>query len=142
MNRRPASVSILVGFFSIISAVSILLFLRTVFITGDAAAPGDAPPIHAAATPDTPAETWIPSSAMPIIGLIFWVITFVCAVNILDGANWARWLFAVTSVLLFACDLIVYSHHFLPYVPATAYRFVVILFLFLPTANDYFKQPD
>jgi hypothetical protein len=154
MYRRPASVSILVGFLSIISAVSILFFLRTVFVTGDVGAPGDAPAIPPAAmadtgdttdtgiTADTAEGPWIPRSAMPIIGLVFSVISFVCAVNILDGANWARWLFTVTSLLFFACDLIVYSHHFLPYLPSTAYRLVVIIVLFLPTANDFFKHPD
>jgi len=77
--------------------------------------------------------------------LAFAILTFVCGVNILNGANWARWLYTGYCVCLFIFDLIFFSHiadqfglgHF---VLSAFVHGIVIFFLFLPKANDFFSS--
>jgi len=71
------------------------------------------------------------------------IIFFVCSVNILNGANWARWFYAVTSGCLFILDGLVFIEHYSILVALIAIlRVGVVILLFLPDANDYFSSPQ
>lgn len=149
MFKRPAYISILVGFLSLFCAGMILFCLRIVFVSTD---PGDfdsavAPPAPvataAAADEATSDSSPVPKTVPPFVMLAYAILTFVCTVNMLDGANWARWLYTVAWVLLLIFNFSIYDWpHFLHRALAFAiiYGFV-IPFLFLPAANDFFKSP-
>jgi hypothetical protein len=146
--KRPPYISILVGFLSIFCVVMVFYFLHIVFTTGpadDTGAPSVQTP-EAKAAADVAAVTAevpvIPKPVMPFIGLAYSIIAFVCTVNMLEGANWARWLYTVSFLLLLICYILEYSEHFLPFVPALVARGFVIPFLFFPGANDFFRSQD
>ncbi len=66
-------------------------------------------------------------------------IKLVAGINILRGANWARLLWAIWYVL----DLLVSTSLSLDKnfsLTSFIIQFLVILFLFLPGANEYFTQ--
>jgi CHASE2 domain-containing sensor protein len=142
----------MVGFLSIFSVVMVFIFLQAAFKIGDTSdVPQPVPQTpeaiakaqaKAAADAAEAANQIIPKSAMPLVGLIYSVIAFICTVNMLDGANWARWLYTVSYLLILICDIMVYSDHFIPYIPALFVRGIVIPFLFFPAANDFFKTPN
>ncbi len=128
----------------------LLQSLKIVFLSDSDSAPTAAPtapvsPAKAAADAEAAAVEAarpIPTKAMPFIFLVYSIIAFVCMVNMLDGANWARWLYTVTFLLLFICLTVEFSDKFLPHVITLVARGFVIPFLFLPSANDFFRQSD
>ena len=147
MFKRPAYVSIVVGFISIYAAVMMMVSLRQVFLSGESDVPKPVPavvsPEKAAADAAAAAEEAakpIPTKAMPFIVLVYSIIAFVCMVNMLDGANWARWLYTVAFLVMLICDILDYSSHFLPVLANLVVRGIVIPFLFLPGANDFFRS--
>ena len=137
----------MVGFLSIYSVIMILVSLRMAFledvgstppVASEAAVPKDA--TAEAKPPEAPKP--IPTTAMPFIALAYAVLSFVCTVNMLEGANWARWLYTVSFLLILICDILDFSDHFLPLLPALVVRGIVIPFLFLPGANEFFRRQD
>jgi hypothetical protein len=65
-------------------------------------------------------------------------ITFLCGVFILKGANWARWLYTVISVAIPVADVILLRSHFGGIIFGIAFRFLLIVLLFLTNSNEYF----
>ena len=80
------------------------------------------------------------SDGLPFIMLVIsGGIKLVAGINILRGANWARLLWAIWYVL----DLLVSTSLSLDKnfsLTSFIIQFLVILFLFLPGANEYFTQ--
>ena len=143
MFKRPAYISILVGFLSIYFALMLLLSLRTVFLSGASDdSPKPAQPAVVEQAPVSADQTLIPVAAVPFIGLVFAIIGFVCMVNMLDGANWARWLYTVSFLLNLTCGILTFSNHLLPFLVSAIIQGVVVPCLFLPAANEFFKQPN
>ena len=147
MFKRPAYISILVGFLSIYSVIMILVCLRLAFL----ADVDDTPPIASAtvapneASADAPPPEGpkpIPVKAMPFIALAFAVLSFICTVNMLEGANWARWLYTISFLLILIVDILDFSDHIFPYLPSLIIRGIVVPFLFLPGANEFFRRQD
>ena len=58
----------------------------------------------------------------------------------LQGANWARWLFVVEAVLGSAAMTYFFSDNIKPMVTTFVFRVICIVILFLPAANRYFES--
>ena len=122
MYRRPESVAA-IGYLLVIGGC--LELLHTLFnLTGS----------------DLPSYFPGRPSALSIsLGGISASIGLIAGLNILRGQNWARWLYAGMCVALLAFDLTYLLDNFYMLVPATVIRAIIIIFLFLPGANKYFR---
>jgi hypothetical protein len=115
---------------SIASAVMIFLTIRLVFLSED--------PIFK----QTDDGQTVMGSLPLFVGLGISVINFVCAVNILDGANWARWIYTVTAIGEFVFQLEAFQHLNIVMWASVCFRCMMILFLFLPDSNEFFRSPN
>jgi hypothetical protein len=127
MHRRPISISALGGCLSIGSAVMILIMIRLVFLSED--------PLY-----KQTADGQSVMGSLPLfVGLGGSIINFICAVNILDGANWARWVYTLTAIgmCIFQVEAFIVLN-VLQWM-GFAFRSIMIIFLFLPGANEFFR---
>jgi hypothetical protein len=127
MHRRPLSVSIIGWILTIMGVLSTLGAFMSLFMLDD-------PRVQQAA-----AASAVPLPVQLAVSIGTCIITFVCGVNILSGANWARWLYAVwcAALLVFAA---LFSPNKLMIIPTVLIQGTIILFLFLPRANAYFSR--
>lgn len=123
MSSRPDYVSVIGLFLSLGGGLGLLSFLLLLGIS------------------DQP--SYLPKSSNPL-GLASYglssVVSLVCGINILSGANWARWLYTGTCVFLFVFDLLFYTDKLYAFVPSAVFRCLAIALLFLPRANRYFRE--
>jgi hypothetical protein len=128
VSRRPLSISIVGWFLSIGGVLLILGSLKLLFLSDD-------PRVQKAMEGYA-----IPGNVIVAMEGVVAVTSFVCGVNILNGANWARWLYTISCGCFLIYDIFLFSNHFLLLLPATIVRGVFITFLFLPDANDFFSS--
>jgi len=132
MYRRPVYVSLAGWFLTFSSALALLFSIRMLFMS-DGSSIGK--PIDGRV---------ITNNDLAIFALVVSVLTFICGVNILDGANWARWFYTVMAVFLFVADGLIFlylPHNFLYLIPSEIERVTMIICFFLPGANRFFS-PD
>jgi hypothetical protein len=129
VHRRPVSISILGGYMSIASAVMVFMAIRMVFLSED--------PLYK----QTDDGQTVMGSLPLFVGLGISVINFVCAVNILDGQNWARWIYTVTAVCQFVFQLEAFTHLSAVMWVSVCFRCMMIFFLFTADANEFFRNP-
>jgi hypothetical protein len=115
---------------SIASVVMIVIAIRLVFLNED-------PLFKETADGDT-----VLGSLPIFVGLGVSVINFICAVNILDGKNWARWVYTVTAVGQFVFQFEAFEQLNAVMWTSVCFRCVLIVFLFLPDANEFFRNPN
>jgi hypothetical protein len=127
MHRRPVSISVLGGCLSIGSAAMILIMIRLVFLSEDS--------LYKQADDGQSVMGSLPL----FVGLAASLINFICAVNILDGANWARWVYTLTAIGMcifqFEAFTVLNAIQWMGF----AFRAIMIIFLFLPGANEFFR---
>jgi hypothetical protein len=132
MHIRPLSVSIVGWLVSIGGVLGILSSLKVVFLTDDS---------HLLTAPQH-------TTISAVVELVLSVVIFVCGVNILNGANWARWLYTGICVCLFILDLLATfvasgrpGHLALfALVRGTVVHGTAIILLFLPDSDDFFTS--
>jgi TRAP-type uncharacterized transport system fused permease subunit len=73
---------------------------------------------------------------MGVLSLLF----FISGVYILQAKRWARWLYVATCVLYLGYCFVFFSENYLTLVPSTVLYLILVVFLFLPKANDYFAE--
>jgi hypothetical protein len=68
----------------------------------------------------------------------------VCGVNILNGANWARWFYVGWCILNLVAGFIFVPNKMLLLAPILALfvQAIIITVLFLPAANEFFSPPE
>jgi hypothetical protein len=66
-------------------------------------------------------------------------ISLLAGAYILRGANWARMLWTIWCIFLVILSLFISPDKNL-FLPGLIFQFLIIFFLFLPGANDYFGQ--
>ena len=76
----------------------------------------------------------------PFVGLTFSAITLVAGINVFQGHNWARWLYAVSVFTFLVYDFTYFWGALYTLVPALVIRFLIVILLFLPDANRYFRS--
>jgi hypothetical protein len=127
MHRRPVSISVLGGCLSIGSAAMILIMIRLVFLSEDS--------LYKQADDGQSVMGSLPL----FVGLAASLINFICAVNILDGANWARWVYTLTAIGMCIFQFEVFATLNVIQWLAMGFRAIMIIFLFLPGANEFFR---
>jgi len=126
MHRRPDSVLIICIMCMILGGISLVAMLVT--ISGGS----DMLPM------------WIGSdqrdkmNVLQAVGLVDALTAFFCGIFMLQGANWARWLFAIEAAVGSAV-LAFLSPDNLPIMVTTlGIRVICIVFLFLPASSKFF----
>ena len=124
MYRRPDSVAA-IGYLLIIGGCIGVLY--TLFHLSDS-------------NSDLP--SYYPGHADSMLVVADGIAAAVCLISglkILNGQNWARWLFTLSCAAAFVYDITFLFDKFYALVPATVIRTIIIVFLFLPDANKYFR---
>ena len=123
MYNRPLSIAVTGWILSIGGALAIFSGLRMLFAGDESYLPGSPP-----------------GASYAVFGLVLAVINFVCGVNILQGANWARWLYTGLCGFLLILELSAFPNGFFSMLVYTFMRGTIVLVLFLPDANDFFSS--
>jgi hypothetical protein len=128
VNRRPESVLTLGIICILIGAILFLQGLLNLSQAGD----------HLAWVSQKAAETL---NYLPLLTLLDGFVILVCGINFLQGANWARWLFTIESVVSCTIFCLAFNQFALlnGCVPYVVFRAICILLLFLPNANEFFS---
>ena len=131
MYRRPIYIALIGGCLGWIGAIGIVISFRDMFLTDDDGLAKLAQ------------TTGLPGNLVLALNVVVAIIFFVCGVNILNGANWARWLYTLTTVCLLIGDATsLMDQYAILTVLVAILRVAVLIFLFLPDANDFFSSPQ
>lgn len=120
MKKRPTSVTV-IAWYQIISCICLLVIITISLYQINS--PFDANIIQYA-----------------MYGVI--LAMFVSAFGILNGQNWARFLFVICNVVLFVISIILLKSPIKTAIPSIWMSISITVFLFLPKANHYFKGTE
>ena len=125
MYRRPGSITIIGG---LLTVFGFLAALSALFhFSPNEAPPGESPQF---------------ANVAGVATIIDAIVTFVCGIGILKGANWARWVYAVRYALFLPVDFLLLSATTVRVMPALIFETACIVFLFLPETNRFFSREE
>jgi hypothetical protein len=77
-------------------------------------------------------------TVVKVVNLADSLVTLVCGLNFLHGANWARWLFTVDGIVCSALYVWLASDNLNFFVTTFVFRAICMVILFLPASNRFF----
>jgi bacteriorhodopsin len=122
MYRRPDHVSAAGALLCIFGVVLVIASLVNLANSSSDGPQGDLPSAEAA------------------IGLVGSIIMLVCGIYILQGQNWARWLYAATCAAYLIYAVACHADQLYALVPENVLRAIFLVLIFLPGANPYFRS--
>jgi hypothetical protein len=131
MYRRPVYVSLAGWFLTALSVLGMLVAIHMMFLGDETQGGVDIE------------GTAFPNSEVAIFSLVMSLLTFVSSVNILDGANWARWFYTVICVFLLVLDMLTFEErNMLSVLSREIARGIILICFFLPGANEFFSPEN
>ena len=126
MTKRPTSITVISWIFIVVGAMNVVTCAITF------AAMGDDPMVK-----DLMAKNLLPvpvQYALMVLGL---AVMLACGVGMLNGGNWARWLYTIWSAVGLVIALAT-SPLPLMLIPGAIFYGLIVFFLFRPVAAQYF----
>ena len=125
MKERPTSVTVIAWFLIVMGVISIISSIISLF------------------NPNPMVEEIMSRSPLPVpiqqlLSYAGIAVSIVSGMYMLDGVNWARFLYVIWSVIGILISIITLPN-LIFIIPGLVLLIIIIFYLFRPKANDYFN---